>query len=107
MNLAQLQDNAEAAARHIATDRLPPDAGAIQKIRDTVADAFSAGAVEVIKDVLNAYQLFLDSDDLDGFRDDLTEVMSVYGYEDGEPELHYSGRPVDTIHLPEPEEEDR
>lgn len=73
-NLSALQDDAEKTARHIAAGRLPPDAGAIAKLRDTVAEAHRAGRAETMRLVLEAYQLYLDNDDIDGFRDTLTEL---------------------------------
>lgn len=39
MTLKSLQDDAEKLARQIAVDRLPPDAGAIFRLRDIVREA--------------------------------------------------------------------
>jgi hypothetical protein len=74
-----LADEAEKIARRIAVDRLPPDAGAIGMLRDTVARAYEAGQKDELSVVLAAYQEFLDSDDLDVFRDVLTDLMESAG----------------------------
>lgn len=73
--LGTLQDKAEDLARHIAADHLPTDAGAIAQLRDAVTQAERTGYARAMRLVLDAYRLFLVTDeDPDGFRDTLTEL---------------------------------
>jgi hypothetical protein len=71
------EDRAEAAARDI--DFLPPGAGTIGMIRQAVSDARREGRASMLREVVDAYGLFIDTDDLDGFRDTLTNLMDAEG----------------------------
>lgn len=75
MRLDQIKNKAEVIARQIARDRLPPDAGAIGKLLTTVEAAYDCGRRELMQMVLEAYTEFIDSDDLDGFRDTISDLI--------------------------------
>lgn len=46
-----LEDQAEELARRIATDRLPPDAGAVAQLRGIVSAARREGRAAAVRDV--------------------------------------------------------
>jgi hypothetical protein len=78
MSNAKLEDRAIKLMRQAAKDRLPVDAGLCGKLGQTVRDAYAAGSADVLRVVLDAWHLYVNDDDLDGFRDTLTELMTAY-----------------------------
>jgi hypothetical protein len=82
LTLEGCQLSAETALREAHRDALgigtvlrPPDAGQVQFVRDAVAAAFKLGQQSAALEVAEAYQLFLDNEDLDVLRDTLTGLL--------------------------------
>lgn len=76
ITLRQAEDEAERLARKMARSRgQAADAGEIGLLLHSVRAAYEAGRADTMAVIVDAYHLFLDTDDLDGFRDALTEMM--------------------------------
>jgi len=78
-SLGGLEDAAIAIMRKAAQDRLPVDAGNSAALANIVRDAWMAGERRMIAAVAEAYRLFIETDDLDAFRDTITDLMGEEG----------------------------
>lgn len=90
LTLADCQHSAETALRQAARDRplqlRPPDAGLVQAVNDAVAAAHRLGRQSAALELAQAWQLFLDNDDLEIMRDTLTALLPE-DYQAPEPAL--------------------
>jgi hypothetical protein len=90
LTLAACQRNAETALRQAVRERSyqlrPPDAGLVQVVNDAVAAAHKLGKQEAALVLAQAWQLFLDNDDLEVMRDTLTDLLPA-DYAAPEPAL--------------------
>ena len=82
LTLAGCQLSAETALRRAHQEALgitsvlwPVDAGLVQTVNDAVAAAHTLGRQKAALELAEAYQLFLDNDDLDVLRDALTDLL--------------------------------
>jgi len=71
-----LEKQAETAVRLATASRLPVSHQHIQDAIRAVQGAYERGHAVAMAEVIDAYKLFLDTDDLDGFRDALTDLSS-------------------------------
>lgn len=75
-NVGKLEDEAIRLMRSAAKDRLPLDVGYPAKLAKVVREAYAAGCSDTASVIADAYVLYiLDQDDLDAFRDALTEYL--------------------------------
>lgn len=73
---ADLERAAIRAMRAAARDRLPVDAGLVQTVADQVKEAYRRGGEDTAAELADAYSLYVvRDDDLDPFRDTLTERL--------------------------------
>jgi hypothetical protein len=90
LTLAGCQHSAETALRQACRDRplqlRPPDAGLVQAVHDAVAAAHKLGKQQAALELADAWQLFLDNDDLEVMRDALTALLPE-DYQAPEPAL--------------------
>ena len=80
------EDAAERLAREMVRDAIrpirnyrPPDAGAVAKLRGEVVRARREGRQGALAAVADAWRLYTETDDIDAFRDTLTELMEDAG----------------------------
>lgn len=51
----------------------------IARVHDAVTEARREGRASALREVAAAYRLFIETDDLDAFRDTLTDLMDAAG----------------------------
>jgi hypothetical protein len=78
----QLEDQAEAAVRGAVREVLgmgamlhPADAGSVAMAREAVRLAWAGGREEAVRELADAYCLYIGNDDLDVLRDAFTERL--------------------------------
>jgi hypothetical protein len=93
LTLAGCQHSAETALRRAHQEALgvtavlwPVDAGLVQAVNDAVAAAHKLGKQQAALELADAWQLFLDNDDLEVMRDALTALLPE-DYQAPEPAL--------------------
>ncbi len=78
-SLRDIEASAVRAIRRAAADRRPVDAGNVQAVVDAIRAAYSLGRKDTTAEAVDAYRIYIDTDDLDEFRDALTGLMELAG----------------------------